>query len=38
MEKIRDLMTENSFKENREGGFPYDKFKEYKSCHERVYS
>ena len=38
MEKIRDLMTEKSFKENRGGEFPYDKFKEYKSCHERVYS
>lgn len=38
MEKIRDLMTEKSFKEKREGEFPYNTFKEYKSTHERIYS
>ena len=38
MEKIRDLMAEKSFKENREGEFPYDTFKEYKLAHERIYS
>lgn len=38
MEKIRDLMKDNSFKENREGEFPYKTFKEYKSVHERAFS
>lgn len=38
MEKIRDLMVEKSYKENREGDFPYDTFKEYKQAHEQAYS
>lgn len=38
MEKIRDLMTEKSFKEHREGEFPYSTFREYKLAHERAYS
>ncbi|MCO7188527.1 MULTISPECIES: hypothetical protein [unclassified Pseudoalteromonas] len=38
MEKIRDMMQEKSFNENREGDFPYELFKKYKQLHERVYS
>jgi hypothetical protein len=38
MDKIRDLMSEKSFKEHREGGFPYNTFKEYKLAHEQAYS
>ncbi len=38
MEKIRDLMTEKSFKEHREGQFPYTTFEEFKCTFERVYS
>ncbi|MCG9599236.1 hypothetical protein L1D15_21335 [Vibrio sp. Isolate25] len=38
MEKIRDLMTEKSFKENREGEFPYTVFKEFQRAYDRAYS
>ena len=38
MEKIRDLMSEPSFKEHREGEFPYKTFEAYKLTHERTYS
>ncbi|MEJ2612751.1 MAG: hypothetical protein P8179_22500 [Candidatus Thiodiazotropha sp.] len=38
MEKIRDLMSENSFKENRVGEFPHNTFEEYKLAHEQTYS
>jgi hypothetical protein len=38
MEKIRDLMSEKSFKEHREGEFPFDTFSEFKHAYERAYS
>jgi hypothetical protein len=38
MEKIRDLMSEMSFKENRAGEFSYNTYKEYKQVHEQTYS
>lgn len=38
MEKIRNLMLEKSFKEHREGQFPYNKFEEYKLAYEQAYS
>ena len=34
MEKIRDLMTEKSYKEHREGDFPYSEFNEFLSAYE----
>ena len=36
MEKIRDLMTEKSFKEHRRGQFPYIVFEEFKQVYEKV--
>lgn len=34
MEKIRDLMIEKSYKENRKGTFPYSEFDEFLSAYE----
>ena len=38
MEKIRDLMAEKSFSENRNNEFPYNTFKRYKLTYERIHS
>jgi len=38
MEKIRDLMIEKSFKENREGEFLFDELKEYEKAYLNAYS
>jgi len=35
MEKIRELMNENSFKEHREGDFPYSIYKDFQSAYEK---
>jgi hypothetical protein len=35
MEKIRELMTEKSYKEHRNGEFPYSAFKEFKLAYEK---
>ena len=37
MEKIRDLMTEKSFKENREGEFPYSTLKDFEQAFSKAY-
>lgn len=34
MEKIRNLMTEKSYKEHREGNFPHSEFNEFVSSYE----
>jgi hypothetical protein len=38
MEKICDLMSEKSFKEHREGEFPFNTFSEFRRSYERAYS
>lgn len=38
MEKIHDLMAEKSYKENREGQFPFNAFNEFKQAYEQAYS
>ena len=38
MEKVRDLMSEASFKTNRENEFPHSIFKEYSLAHQQLYS
>ena len=38
MEKIRDLMTERSFKEHREEGFPFLRFKRFQQAYVQEYT
>lgn len=38
MEKIRDLMTEKSFKEHREGQFPYHSFERFHQAYVQAFS
>ena len=38
MEKIQDLMTEKSYKELREGQFPFETLKEFRRAYEQRYS
>ena len=37
MQKVRDLLSENSFKEHREGEFPFDTFADFQHAFERAY-
>ena len=38
MEKIQELMKENSYKEHRKGEFPYSDFKEFQIAYDKKYS
>jgi len=38
MDKIRDLMSENSFKEHKEGEFPYPSFERFHQAYAREFS